>query len=136
MDRPEITKDMIAEAAKEIAVSVNGDAATIAKHYQHPMDGYELARELDRREGWYLTMLDVEELNNLSGIVSRLLRAAEKKWQVENNIQPSLPIGTPIRQGVIAGVCDYSAAKYLVKETGCAQSGRFLLINFEDAVAV
>ena len=62
-------------------------------------------------------------------------RKAEKKWVDENNIQPPLPIGTRIKQGVIHSVCDYSAAKYRVKEDGCAQDGRFLLIRFEDAVA-
>ena len=136
MDRPKITKEMVLEAAKAIAENVGGDAETIAHHYRHPMDGYELARELDRYAGWdYLTMFDVEELDNLSGIVSDLHRKAEKKWVEENNIQPPLPIGTRITQGVIDSVCDYSAAKYRVKENGCTQNGRFLLIKFEDAVA-
>lgn len=135
MDRPKITKEMVIEAAKKIAEKLEGDAEAIAKHYRHPMDGYELARELDRYEGWDLTMPDVEELDCLSSIVSDLHRQAEKKWVRENDIQPPLPIGTRIEHGVIHSVCDYSAAKYRVKEDGCTQDGRFLLIRFEDAVA-
>ena len=134
MERPKITKEMILEAAKQISESLDGDAETIAKHYRHPMDGYELARELDRYAGWDLTMPDVEELDCLSSIVSDLHREAEKTWFMENDIQPPLPIGTRIEQGVIHSVCDYSAAKYRVKEDGCTQDGRFLLIRFEDAV--
>lgn len=135
MDRPKITKEMIAEAAKEVAAKVNGDADSIAKHYQHPMDGYQLARELDRHCYWDLTMSDVEELDCMSGIVDQLHREAEKKWAQENNIQPPLPISTTIKEGVIEGICDHSAARYRVKETGCTQEGRWLLVKFEDAVA-
>ena len=136
MPRPKITKEMVLEAAKGIAENIGGDAETIARHYRHPMDGYELARELDPYEGLDLTMQDVMELDNLSGIVSDLHRKAEKKWVEENNIQPPLPIGTRITQGVIDSVFEYSAATYRVKENGCTQKGRFLLIRFEDAVAV
>lgn len=102
MDRPKITKEMVLEAAKEIAEKLDGDAETIADHYRHPMDVYELARELDRYAGWDLTMPDVEELDCLSSIVSDLHRKAEKKWVEENDIQPPLPIGTRIKQGVVA----------------------------------
>ena len=135
MDRPKITKEMVLEAAKEIAEKLDGDSETIADHYRHPMDGYELARELDRYAGWDLTMPDVEELDCLSSIVSDLHRKAEKKWVEENDIQPPLPIGTRIKQGVIDSVCNHSAARYRVKENGCTETGRFLLIRFEDAVA-
>lgn len=136
MDRPKITKEMVLEAAQKIAAKVNGDAETIAQHYRHPMDGYELARELDRHAGWDLTMSDVEELDCMSGTVGDLHREAEKKWAEENDIQPPLPIGTRIKSGVISGVCQHSAARYLVKEYGCTQDGRWLLVKFEDAVAI
>ncbi len=136
MERPKVTKEMVIEAAQKIAETLDGDAETIAEHYRHPMDGYELARELDRSAGWDLTMPDVEELDCLSGIVSDLHSKAEKKWAEENDIQPPLTIGTHIKQGVIDSVCDHSVATYRVKESGCTRAGRFLLIRFEDAVAV
>jgi hypothetical protein len=135
MERPKITKEMILEAATKIAHSIDGDAETIAACYSHPMDGYQLAKEIERRAYWDLAMADVEELDVMSSIVSELHRAAEKKWAEENNIQPPLPIGTRITRGVIDSVCSHSAARYRVKENGCTQDGRFLLVRFEDAKA-
>ncbi len=135
MERPKVTKEMILEAATKIAANLDGDAETIAECYSHPMDGYQLAKEIDRRAYWDLTMADVEELDGMSSIVSELHSAAEKEWAAENNIQPPLPIGTKITKGVIDSVCSHSAARYRVKEDGCTQDGRFLLIRFEDAKA-
>ena len=77
MERPKITKEMILEAAAKIAESLDGDADTIAEHYSHPMDGYQLARELDRYAYWDLTMSDVEELDGMSSIVDKLHRDAD-----------------------------------------------------------
>jgi len=135
--RPRVTKEMILEAAKQVAKNLDdADAETIAKAYSHPMDGYELAKELDRMYCWDITMSDVEELDGMNSIVGDLHREAEDRWFKDNNIQPPLPIGTRIKNGVIEGICQYSAARYLVKENGCTQKGRFLLIRFEDAVAV
>jgi hypothetical protein len=37
---------------------------------------------------------------------------------------------------VIAGVCEYEGATYLIKEDGCKQEGRHMLIKFEDVVLV
>lgn len=135
MNRPKITDEMILEAAQQIAEKLDGDAATIAEHFRPHMDGYELARELDRWCGWDLTMSDVEELDCMSSIVDQLQRDAEKKWFAENDIKPPLPIGTHITRGVIEGLCDHSPGKYLVKENGCTQQGRWLLVNYEDAIA-
>ncbi len=136
MDRPEITDEMILEAAKQVAEKLNGDPKSIAANYCHPMDGYQLGRELDRWCGWDLTMSDVEELDCMSSIVDSMHREAEKKWFAENDIQPPLPLGTTIKEGVITGICEHSAARYLVKENGCTRDGRWLLIKFEDAVSV
>lgn len=136
MERPKVTKEMILEAATEIAANLDSDAETIAEHYRHPMDGYQLAKELDRYAYWDLTMSDVEELDGMSGIVDRLHREAEKEWFSDNNIQPPLTVGTAIKQGVIVDIYKHAAARYSVKENGCTQDGRFLLVKFEDAVAV
>ena len=136
MNRPTITDAMKLEAARQVAEAVNGDAETIAAAYLHPMDGYELARELDRRYGWDLTRADVDELDNMESKVRRQLEAAEKAWAAKNSIEPTLPIGTRITKGVITGVCEYLAARYKVKEDGDSEEGRFLLVRFEDAVAV
>lgn len=135
MERPKVTKEMIIEAATKIAEHLDGDAETIAEYYDHPMDGYQLAKELDRNAYWDLTMSDVEELDGMSSIVERLHSEAEKKWFAENNIQPPLPVGTTIKQGVIVDIYKHAAARYSVKENGCTKDGRFLLVKFEDAVA-
>lgn len=137
MKRPAINKAMILAAAEQVAAEI-GDGAgseTIASNYRPYMDGYELARQLDRYCGWGFTMREVEVLDEMTDIVMRLQREAEKEWATAYNIQPSLPSGTTIKQGVIAGVCEHSAAKYRVKEHGCDQKGCFLIINFEDAEA-
>jgi len=133
--RPVITDEMILEAAREIAgnLSVEFNADEIAACYLPHMDGYNLARALDDLGGWGLKKSDVDELDELDGIVDDLLRAAEKKWGEENNIQPPLPVGTVIKQGVIHGVCSHTAARYLVKEHGRTREGVFLVIKFEDA---
>lgn len=137
MKRPAINKAMILAAAEQVAAEIGdgADAETIASNYWPYMDGYELARQLDLYCGWDFTMREVEALDEMTGIVMRLQREAEKAWATAYNIQPSLPTGTTIKQGVIAGVCEHSVAKYRVKEHGCEQKGRFLLINFEDAEA-
>ena len=140
MNRPKVTKEMILEAALAVSANIDffteEDAEVIARHYRHPMDGYQLARELDRREGMDFTMIEVQELDNMSTVVSSLHKQAEKRWVAENDIKPQFPVGIRIKQGVIDSVCKYSAAKYIVKEDGCTRPGRFLLIPFEDAVPV
>ncbi len=135
MNRPKVTQETIAVAANLVAAKIDGDASAIAACYRHPMDGYALAKELERQAFWDLTMSDVEELDCMSGIVYELQRDAEKKWASENDIQPPFPSGTKLTCGVIGGICDHAAAKFLVKEPGCTQDGRWLLVNFEDAVA-
>lgn len=67
MNRPKVTRDMVIEAAKDIAKNVNVDAQTIADYYVHHMDGYQIAYAIDRRLHCDFTMSDVEELDGLSG---------------------------------------------------------------------
>ena len=134
MNRPTITTEMVAAVASEIANEIGIEAETIAKAYSRYFDGYQLARELERCH--YVDDLcidDVNRLDEISGLVDEALRKAEKAWAEENNIQPKLSVGAVIGSGVIAGVCQHSPARYLVKEHGCTQDGRFLLVRFEDA---
>lgn len=136
MSRPSITEEMKLEAAKQVAARLgDADAETIAKTWQPLMDGYELARELDKQFYWDLTRDEMEELDDMQSIVDDLLGEAEKKWFEQNDIKPPLPIGTPIKQGVITGIDEYGVARYLVQETGCNNPNRKLIIKFEDAEA-
>lgn len=134
--RPRVTRNMIMEAVLPIAKSIGADAETIANAYTHPMDGFELAMELSKNYYFDLTRDDMELLDDIEFDVREQLEAAEKSWVADNNIQPPLPIGTRITRGVITGICQHSAACYLVKENGCTQEGRSLIVRFEDAIPV
>lgn len=136
MERPKISREIVIKAAERIADDVGVSAATIANYYRNGMDGYELARALESYEVCDMTMHEAEALDCMDMHVSELLAAAEKKWAEDYNIQPPLPIGAKIAQGVISGISEYGAAKYLVKENGCTQENRWLLVNFENAQAV
>jgi hypothetical protein len=136
MERPKISREIVIQAAECIADDVGVAAETIAAHYHVGIDGHELARELEKWAGCDMTMHEAEALDSMDMHVSELLAAAEKKWAEEYAIQPPLPIGTRIVQGIIDGIYEHGAAKYLVKEYGCTKGTRWLLINFESAQAV
>jgi len=135
MDRPRVTDDMILEAAKQVAARLDGNAEDIAQQYRHPMDGYELAKELERWCSWDVQRSDIDELDSMEYLVRDLHEKAEKQWVAENGITPALAIGAKIKRGTICGVDDHRAAYYLVKENGCTQEGRYLLLKFEVAEA-
>lgn len=111
-------------------------ASDIAKEFRDGMDGYELAKHLERYCYWDdLSLQDAEDLDGVSLVIRDAEEAARKAWVAEWGIQPPLPVGTHIKQGVIAGVDEYGAARYTVKEHGCTQDGRHLIVKFEDAAA-
>ena len=143
--RPKIDDAMELEAARIVAQKIGKGAqpATIAEHYRFPMDGYELARELERNEMWDVTRQEMETLDEMDGLVSRAERKAEKEWFERNQPQPTLPVGTRLKlrdgTGEITGVSTSSPAKYEVKMDGHddERSGWMRrLINFEDAIPV
>lgn len=115
---------------------VDQAAADIASEYHDGMDGYQLAKTLEADCYWgELGLQDAEDLDGISSAVHDAEEAARKAWAAEWNIQPALPIGAQIKQGVIAGVYEYGAACYKVKAHGCTQDGR-LIVKFEDAQGV
>ena len=136
MKRPQVTEDMIQQAADVVAPKLEADAESIVQAYSHPMDGYELAKALERECLWDVSRDDMEMLDEVESIVSSLYRNAEKEWFDSNDIQPPLPVGTEIKQGVIKGIYEYMPAYYKVKEHGCDDPSRHLLIKYEDAESV
>lgn len=142
--RPTVTKEMILEVATIVAERMGGaDAETIADNYTHPMDGFDLAKLLDKRECWDTTREDMEVLDSMAGLVDRALVEAEKQWAAQNSITPPIAIGSRVRCparnriGVIDSICDYSVACYLVTpeepdERELASKARWV-IKFEDA---
>jgi hypothetical protein len=142
--RPQVDDAMELEAATIVAAKIGNGATpeSIAEHYQYLMDGYELAKRLDRYEGWDTTREEMESLDEMGYLVSSALSKAEKEWFERTNPQPPLEVGTVIRLrdgiGAITGIYKYGPAKYLVKPDGQddATSGqRRIIINFEDAKA-
>jgi hypothetical protein len=112
-------------------------ASDIASEYHFGIDGYQLAKALERDHYWpELGLQDAEDLDGVSTVVRDAEELERKAWAAEWSIKPSLPIGTQIKQGVIAGVYGYGVARYIVKENGCTQDGRHLIVKFEDAQEV
>lgn len=135
--RPRANSDMVRKAAELVAPKVRHISADeIVRQYRHPMDGYELAKELNHWESCDVSREDMETLDEVEWKVDELLDAAVKEWFETNDIQPPLPIGTRIKEGVITGIYEHGVATYKVKENGCTDDSRYLLIKFEKAVAV
>lgn len=138
MDRPKVTREMIAEAAQELAGPNGWDedrVADVAKTYRSHMDGYELAKNLESHCFWDISANDVAELDEVDSAVREIHRKACLKWAKDQNIQPPLPIGTMTTQGEIVGIYKHDAACYLVHEPGTPKS-RHLIVEFEDARAI
>lgn len=137
MDRPKMTKELIAATAAAFCKREGWDAdqaddlVSVCRNAH--MDGYELAKELDSMCGWMPTAQDVETLDNFGSELREAHRQACIAWARDNNIQPPLPIGTITTRGEITGVSDHDGATYLIREHGETNDGRRLLVKFEDA---
>jgi len=137
MKRPTVTDEIVREAAAFVLKTADDDEIdAIVKIYNHPMDGYAIARELECELCADYTTNDVLNFDRISDRVDNRLREYEWMWVREWNIQPPYPDGTAIKQGIIHDVCSYLPATYRVAEYRSTTHGSFLLIKFEDAVAV
>lgn len=136
MNRPQLTKELIAATAVTFCEQNGMDhdaAADIASVWSGHMDGYELARELDRMCGWSPNAQDVEVLDGFSFALMEAHRAACLAWAKENNIQPPLPIGTMTTLGEITGIYALDGACYEIRMTGDTDPTRRRIVRFEDA---
>ena len=139
MKRPAVTQEMKLKAAEKMCADLkrtDWEASDIASSYRHGMDGYELAKELESHHWWEISADDVGDLDTMGTYVREVHKAACVEWAATNNIQPPLPIGTMIKRGVIAGLCEHEPATYLIRQHGETNDKRFLLVKFEDAEAV
>ena len=113
-------------------------ARDIANQWSPGMDGFELGKNLENNCGWHIVADDVEKLDYIDTAIRLAKSAARKEWAKAWNIQPPYPVGTRVKTskgaGVVAGLSKYEGATYLIKEDGCKQDGRFLLMKFEDVV--
>ena len=135
INRPTISKETILEAAKEIAIDVQGDAEDIAKCYYEHIDGYELAKRLENDCSWDIQVDMIDSLDCMHCVVEGKHNEVLKKWVVDSDIKPPFEDETEIKQGIIKGICEHRSAYFKVKETGCTNESRYLLIKFENAVA-
>ena len=138
MERPKVTPEMVSEAATKLATANGWDtdqASDVASAYSRYMDGYQLAKELERKHGWLITAPDVEALDCMDSDVREILKHACMEWARENDIQPPLPVGTMTTLGKITGLYKYEAACYEVLEPGCTEPSRRRIVRYEDACA-
>lgn len=138
MERPKVTPEIVAEAARQLAADhgwSDEQAADIAEYHEQWRNGYDLAKELESWCGWDIDVGTVEALDCMGTLVSELHRKACLQWAKENDIQPPLPIGTMTTKGEITGIYEHAAAYYKVREPGETNDSRRLLVKFEDARA-
>lgn len=140
--RPKVTDEMIRDVASTVLkkiypadsdTAIENAAADIVRHYSYPMDGYELALELNRY-GWDVSRDEMEELDAVDWHIRDALKEAEEQWFAASPMEPPFPIGAEITRGLITGIYEYGPARYLVKEPGKSDSSR-LIVKFEDARA-
>lgn len=135
-DRPKADHAMILAACTAVAEKLDGaDAETIAKYYCRGMDGFELAKELDKSAYWDTTREDMEALDEVDWLVDKAERDAVRAWAEEHKPEPPFPVGTRVTEGVITGIYDYDPACYLVREDDCQDESRRRIIKFENARA-
>jgi hypothetical protein len=139
MERPKVTRELIASAAATFCAREGWDAdqaADLARVCRSAhTDGYELAKELDSMCGWMPTAQDVETLDNFGSEVREVHRQACIAWARDNNVQPPLPLGTITTQGEITGINSYDAACYEIRRPGDTEPTRRYIVRFEDARA-
>lgn len=137
MSRPTLTEELIAATAAAFCERNDWDAgraADLARVCRSVnMDGYELAKCLDRMCGWQPTAQDVETLDSFGCDLREALRHACIAWARDCNVQPPLPIGTMTMQGEITGIYAHDGACYETRRPGDSNPTRRYIVPFEDA---
>lgn len=152
--RPTVTREIKLQAASRIVedlidsglldASQDRDVAAsdIAASAQQYSDGYIIAKRLDDYHGWECDKQMVDVLDGFASVVGDIIRAAEKRWARDENIQPQLKSGDRIilkswrgeEHGIIDGINEHGAAQYLVKMDGETGNTR-RIVDFEKAEA-
>lgn len=132
--RPARTEELVLEAIEGKCIGMPFTAEQFAEQYSNWKDSYEIARDLDKYHHCDLTRDALDLIDDMIGLVDKHHHLAVKKWFVDNDIKPPYPVGTQLTKGLITGICNHSTAYYLVKEPGCTNPNRSLLVRFEDAV--
>ena len=143
--RPRVaTEAMRRDAAESVVADISGDIGNkseavddilaVTRRNQH-MDGYQIARELERCKHWDCDMEIAEALDGFASACSMAVYEAQKKWAAENPIEPPFPVGTTVKTphgvGAIDRVYEHGPHQYVVP-----LKGMMLVINFEDVSVV
>lgn len=139
--RPSIyTQAIIMSAAMETAKStanihaVHDLFTAIVACYSYDDNGYELARSIqDSGYSFDYDAMFVDAMDEMDCHVDDIHKMLCHAWVAKHDIQPPFHIGTLISKGQIKGICKHWPAYYLVKEDGCTDPGRHLLVMFENA---
>jgi hypothetical protein len=119
--------------AKELDEAIC-DLLSVTRHDRH-MDGYEIAKILERYHHWTCNRDMLEIFDEFSINCGTLLEKAEIEWAAENPMGPPFPIGTTVKtphgNGQIEKVSKWHVARYIV-----GIEGRHLVVMFEDVSAV
>jgi hypothetical protein len=135
--RPMIVEETIRRAVEKMAAARRWDEQEvddIVRCFERFDDGYKLAKELESCCYWDIDAQQVSDLDDVSFAVDQEHRQDCIEWAKANDIQPPLPIGTHIREGVITGISKYSPATYEVQRPNDPPTTKALIL-FEDAKA-
>lgn len=144
--RPTVSQPKLAERilSEFSGFSLSEDKAEdIASEFSYPMDGYELAKVLEKWCSWDVSRDAMEALDEIDSIYSKLAEELEKEWVDTNAIQPPFPVGTMVEFtqhltlsiGKITEVYSHGAAKYCIKPKGQddeKENHRRFIVRFED----
>ena len=150
MARPSLKDDYVRRRAAEIILDevcswqgdvgesekrgIAEDLAAVASHYK---DGYEMAKDLERK-GWCCNSRLVEILDGWW--VGQAIEELTAQWVLCLNIQPLFSVGTVVEigregeRGPIVNI-DLKRAAYGVRLPGMAENA-WRVVNFEDAKEV
>ena len=149
----DVTDEMATRAAIKVAEGLLKSGANFDEHdtaediaddivkatrFNRHVDGYNIARDLERLCYWSPDAEMVKVLDTFGWRCRDEMAAALKVWAAENPMERTFPDGvrvtTPHGQGIIHGVSDYTPFSYLVK-TDKERKG-LLIVAFEDVTAV
>ena len=139
--RPKADKVMILAACTLVAEKINGDAETIAKHYRRHMDGFELAKELDKYASWDTTRDDMDALDEVDyGRIEAILSMGGSPWHVIAKALlpealPTLLAGITLTVAQTSGLKDGDAATVVDAVAGDVQLGTVVVSGRLELIA-
>ena len=120
------------------------DANALAKCGDMHKNGYELAKELESRHFWDIDAEIVDILDGHSRTLEQHRNKDVQAWADENNIEPPIPLFTRVKRvgfgrsitGTIKGIYDSRPCSYKVKEDGCENETRYVILWWDEVEAL